>query len=240
MNVLPMAYAIIYLCVGGMILIASWLPQSLLLTVILVNAALASITIGVAYGLRKSKLTMKGEIGSFSFFSYLLFWPLLVANHLALSIYRLVGKENLMDEIVPGLYLGSKPLLVDKNKLEKHGIRTVLDLTAEFHAARFIRKNFIYRCLPILDNLPPSLQQIQQVVPWIQANLKQGGVLIHCAYGHSRSATLLIAYLLRAHGPADGHRVLDLIAAIRLKRPRVKLRSEQLAVLRMYATETAT
>jgi hypothetical protein len=187
--------------------------------------------VGLAYALKKPAFFLKRKTGHLSFFSYLLFWPYWLLSSMSLVFYRLVGKENPMDEIIPGLYLGSKPMIMDQENLNRHGISSVIDLTAELHEVSFIRSNYRYLSVPVLDNCSPSLQQLYETIPWIEASLKKGAVLVHCAYGHSRSATFVAAYLLYLNKVAGVEKVIEFMKA---KRPMVGLTAGQSAVLHDY------
>ena len=81
----------------------------------------------------------------------------------------------------------------------------------------------------------PSPQQIQEGVEWARQQAGSGRkVLVHCAHGHGRSATLLGAILI-----ADGvvQSVDDAVALMKAQRPRVRLNRRQLAALKAWAAE---
>lgn len=229
-----MRYFIGFSGVGLFTFLASITSDSIWLSIILVNASISFMAVGLAYGLRKPGIFLKRKAGHMSFFSYLVFWPYWTLNSLGLAIYRLLGIENPMDEVIPGLYLGSKPMFIDKARLTQHGISSVIDLTAELYELDFIRSNFRYLCIPILDNCPPSLQQLCEAIPWIEANMKDGAVLVHCAYGHSRSATFVAAYLLHTNKVAGVETVVEFIKS---KRPTIGLTAGQKAVLQEFANQ---
>ncbi len=230
-----MKYFVIFSGAGLFTLFASTTPDSILLTLILANISVAFLALGLAYGLKKPQIFQKEKNGHVSFFGHILFWPYWALNSFGMLGYRLLGIENPMDEIVPGLYLGSKPLNLDKRKLTQNGIFSVIDLTAELREPRFIRKNCNYLCIPILDNNPPSLQQLREAIQWIEANIKRGAVLVHCAFGHGRSATCVAAYLLHANKTDKIEKVVEYI---KRKRPGIGLTTRQSAILQEYVNNS--
>ncbi|RYG63730.1 serine/threonine protein phosphatase, partial [bacterium] len=59
---------------------------------------------------------------------------------------------------------------------------------------------------------------------WIENQLKNGPVYVHCALGHGRSTTFVAAYLNRA-GKASG--VEDSLSIIQSRRPSIDLSPSQ-------------
>lgn len=78
----------------------------------------------------------------------------------------------------------------------------------------------------------PQLAQIDDGVRWVQEQVKAGRkVLIHCAHGHGRSATMLGAVLV-----AEGHAATaeEAEALMKAKRPRVRLNPRQKLALKQW------
>lgn len=205
--------------------------DTMLSTIVLANAAVAFFGVGLAFGLKQTGILMKTKNGRLSPLSYLIFWPYLVGNNLVLAGYRLLSKENPIDEIIPGLYLGCKLWSSDKNKLIQRGICSVVDVTSEWREADFILKHYTYLGVPVLDTCPPTLDQLREAVAWIEDRLKHGGVFVHCAIGHGRSATVIAAYLLHTKKAAGVQEAIDFI---KTKRPKIHLHQGQLSVLHEY------
>jgi protein-tyrosine phosphatase len=105
----------------------------------------------------------------------------------------------------------------------------VLDLTCEFDENRPMRNGGRYLCLPVLDNTSPTPGQLREAVQWLSEALNAGRVYVHCAAGHGRSATVVIAYLLAVGSVSS---VDEGIALLKSHRPGVRLNASQQAVLR--------
>ena len=79
----------------------------------------------------------------------------------------------------------------------------------------------------------PTVAQIDEGVAWALRQRDAGlPVLVHCAHGHGRSATLLAAILI-ATGTAGGGE--EALAQLKAARPRVRLNRRQSAALRAWA-----
>lgn len=89
-----------------------------------------------------------------------------------------------------------------------------------------------YLNLSVWDTHAPSVPQIEQGVQWALQQRSAGRpVLVHCAHGHGRSATVLGAILV-AEGIAKG--AADAEAIMKSVRPRVRLNSRQMGALRAW------
>uniref|UniRef100_A0A3Q3W9H5 protein-tyrosine-phosphatase n=1 Tax=Mola mola TaxID=94237 RepID=A0A3Q3W9H5_MOLML len=135
--------------------------------------------------------------------------------HLALnSLNREVDEENgrsLSDEsvmtpdaenavvspILPFLYLGNEKDAQDLDLLLRLNIGYVVNVTTHlplYHVNSGLR----YKRLPATDNSKQNLRQyFEEVFEFIEAYQSGRGVLVHCQAGVSRSATIVIAYLMK-------------------------------------------
>ena len=136
--------------------------------------------------------------------------------------------------IEPKLWLGGAPSYQrDYEAIRRLEITAVLDTRAErvpdlgFYDAHGIT----HRKFPVPDVTVPDAGVLTEAVAWIDDQLADGRtVLIHCAKGRGRSATVLAAYLLRTEGKSFDA-VRDLL---RSRRALVKLEDRHRRVLESW------
>ncbi|WJN59582.1 phosphatase PAP2/dual specificity phosphatase family protein [Pseudomonas sp. SO81] len=120
------------------------------------------------------------------------------------------------DQVAEGIWLGRVP-----TEQEAAPFTAVLDLSAEL-PVRLPDK--IYRSLPLLDLVAPDTEACRQGAELIEQLHQQGPLLVCCALGYSRSATLIGAWLLQS-GRANS--VEQAIELIRAARPQIVLGEAQ-------------
>ncbi len=125
-------------------------------------------------------------------------------------VYERIRRQNWFDRITPHervtaeLWLGGAPHYQrDYDFLVKNNIRAVVNIRSEraddtdFYAAHGIT----HLRLLVPDVWVPDERAITEGVDWIKQQVAdQRPVLIHCAKGRGRSATILAAYLMREAG----------------------------------------
>ncbi|XP_067011290.1 serine/threonine/tyrosine-interacting protein [Anabrus simplex] len=112
-----------------------------------------------------------------------------------------------MQEIVPGLFLGpySAAMKSKKEILLNHGITHIVCVRQSIEA-HFIRPNFKdtfrYLELDIADTVTENIiQHFPKVRAFINESLENGGkTLVHGNAGISRSAALVLAYIMEKYG----------------------------------------
>lgn len=120
--------------------------------------------------------------------------------------------------MLPGLWLGRLP---SSAELADGRFRALLDATAELSCEP---QGLAYRSLPLLDLVAPDVEDCRRAAVLIDELLAQGPLLVACALGHSRSATLVAAWLLLSGRAAD---VESAVAVLRRARPQVLLGEAQ-------------
>ena len=116
--------------------------------------------------------------------------------------------------------------------LKERGIKAIVTLTEDPLNLELVnRLGFDYLHSPIVDFEAPSLNQITEIVQFIDervANSKP--VLVHCAAGRGRTGTILAAYLVHHGASAE-----EAINQVKAKRPgSIEMPVQQNAV-RLYA-----
>jgi hypothetical protein len=163
--------------------------------------------------------------------------PYLVLGAVALYISRWFDREGLLNRVAPDLYVGRLPFPFERGALRAAGIEAVLNLCWEFpRLSGADRETAIETAhLPILDGSAPSDAQfraaVQRVARWRGAGRC---VLIHCAQGHGRTATITAAALLGLGLASD---VEEALAMVRAVRPRARPSRIQKAALIRYNSE---
>lgn len=157
----------------------------------------------------------KDQGGKLRWISRVLIAPYLFFEYQTWRLYRRRDREPLFEEVRPGLFLGSRPLERDWPKLERAGITAVLDLVAELAAPPGLSRSarISYLCIPVLDGTSPAAQDLFAAVNFVSDSLAAGRkVLVHCTFGHGRSALVVAAALIKlgeARDPEDAFRKLQ-------------------------------
>ncbi|HDG64321.1 MAG: dual specificity protein phosphatase family protein [Thermococcus sp.] len=82
---------------------------------------------------------------------------------------------------------------------------------------------------PIEDFTAPTLEELLEIVKWIQERARQGKkVLIHCLGGSGRSGTVAVAYLMYSEGLS----LRDALTKVRSLKPSAVETEEQTGVLK--------
>lgn len=129
-------------------------------------------------------------------------------------------------EVLPGLWLGRLPTSAG---LRASRFRALLDVTAELSCAP---RGRAYCSLPLLDLVTPSVEDCRHAATLIEELLPRGPLLVACALGYSRSATLVAAWLLLTGRAED---VESAVAVLRQVRPQVVLGKDELRTLAAVA-----
>ncbi len=211
-----------------------FLVESFVVQVLMVTLSCSFLGLAIGFGIIGPGVFLKDQrTGTLSLFSWFLFLPLHLLNLGLLVLIARVGRERAFDEIVPGVLLGRRLGFGEARSVVGLGVQAVLDLTSEFAECRRFRALPHYHCLPLLDTREPTCEQIERGVAFIAEHRGRGGVYVHCAMGHGRSATFVAAFLLREGVCAT---VEEAERFIRERRPRVGLHAGQRRALSAWQT----
>ncbi|MBI1249628.1 phosphatase [bacterium] len=131
-------------------------------------------------------------------FARLIYWPSYLFNW---TMIRGLRWWHWYDEIAPHVYVGAVPSRLIAKELAENGIRGVINTCQEYEGPLDIYRQYdveqLY--LPTIDFQPPTVEDIEQGVSFIEKYVAQGkDVYIHCKAGRARSATIALCWLLKA------------------------------------------
>ena len=124
-------------------------------------------------------------------------------------------------EVAPGLFLGDRKDAKDRAALRRLNIQSIVNCTppkSEDPGAgcpSFFERELRYLRVPIYDSpAEDAAQHFESVLDFIAGRLHHGGVLVHCNRGVSRSATFVVAHLMKTRG-LEPLSALELVRATR-------------------------
>jgi atypical dual specificity phosphatase len=111
--------------------------------------------------------------------------------------------NSLFTHITPNLLLGSLPFPHDVPTLHAAGVTAVVNMCREYPGpvGQYAAVGIEQCWLPTVDMGAPRLEDLERAVAFISQHLQSGGgskVLIHCKCGMSRSASVVVSYLVFA------------------------------------------
>ncbi|XP_005996086.1 dual specificity protein phosphatase 10 [Latimeria chalumnae] len=101
--------------------------------------------------------------------------------------------------ILPFLFLGNEHDAQDLEKMQRMNVGYIINVTTHLPLYHFDKGTFKYKRLPATDSNKQNLRQyFEEAFEFIEEAHQCGkGLLIHCQAGVSRSATIVIAYLMK-------------------------------------------
>ena len=101
---------------------------------------------------------------------------------------------NKLDEIIENLWLGNYSSSIDIPNLKNKGIKKILSVMDCFEGLNYDTKDFKHKSFDIEDMSRQNIiQYFGECLNFIKGEDK---ILVHCMAGASRSATIVIAYLM--------------------------------------------
>jgi len=183
--------------------------------------AVSLLLVALNYAWFGVKGFQKYKEGCISQASRWLLWPYLLGARI--NAYLWTRDQIRQNHVVDGVSLGCFP---SRQALEKHNYKSVIDLTAEFQR---IPHSVAWYGQPCLDLLPLHEQDLVLAAKKVEQAVAHGPVLVCCALGYSRSALVIIYWLVITERAPDVSTAVELV---RRARPVIVIKGRALSQLR--------
>jgi len=162
-----------------------------------------------------------------------LFVPTFLWNY---SLARILRRRHWWDQVDEHVVLGAMPLRRDVQRLEKIGVRGVINMCREYPGPIHQYQEFGIEqlWLPTVDFNPPSLEDVHRGVAFLDRMTGQGKtVYVHCKAGRARSATIVLCWLVQSRNMTPEQAQQHLLA----RRPHVNRKLLERPVVQAFLRE---
>eukprot|EP01102_Stenamoeba_stenopodia_P014859 TRINITY_DN4996_c0_g2_i1.p1 TRINITY_DN4996_c0_g2~~TRINITY_DN4996_c0_g2_i1.p1 ORF type:complete len:227 (+),score=35.91 TRINITY_DN4996_c0_g2_i1:358-1038(+) len=136
-------------------------------------------------------------------------------------------------KVIDGLFIGSILATCSSARLKQLGITHVLSLCAR---TRDLNQEFLCKHIKMKDELNEDLiQYLPECHSFIKTGRDSGGVLVHCKAGSSRSAAVVISYLMNTNNMS----YQDAFQFVQSKRPCIAPNRSFIDQLKRYESQLA-
>lgn len=122
-----------------------------------------------------------------------------------------------VNEVIPNLWLGNYKSACDKKFLDNYKIKNIVTIMDNFDN-KYKYSNITYFTVPIKDKFVCNVDMnivFDIISNFIKRCMNKGeAILVHCLRGHHRSASLVVAYLIK-YNNADYVKCIDYINKLR-------------------------
>ena len=189
-----MKYAVLFLTLAATLAVAAACGVHPLVQLLLVLLALTFAATGITYACDQPLWFGKLDDGGFQKLAWNQWVFYFLLTRFSLWVYRLLNrKQPAVAEFAPGLWFGRR---LTKREVARLPVEFagVLDLAAEFPRVRVGPAH--YKSLPLLDGVPVSADNLRLALEWLADRRPSGPLLVHCALGHGRTGSVVLAWLL--------------------------------------------
>jgi protein phosphatase slingshot len=147
-------------------------------------------------------------------------------------VYNKWEADRILDD--ENVWLGSLESACDREALRNLGIERIICAVYDMNPIFPHDPELMYLKVPVIDKPTANIaKHFDRAIEFIDESIKlRKGVLIHCAFGISRSSTLVCAYLIKKHGMS----VNAAIAHVKARRPKANPNSGFLLQLQTIPT----
>jgi protein tyrosine phosphatase len=137
-------------------------------------------------------------------------------------------------QVVEGLFISGEAFATNKHQLHARGISSIVACGCQAH----FLNSFDYKLIRVQDSQTANIKvHLEPAADFIAKSLRNGGsVLVHCKAGICRSATIIIAYLLK-YKPEIAGSVKDALIIVRGARSCANPRREFVQALEEFQQE---
>lgn len=134
-------------------------------------------------------------------------------------------------EIIPGVFLGNAYNASNYSILNYYKIKTIINVSKEI--PNTFEGNYNYYRIPINDDSEHHISEyIPKILEFLEATTidEENAILVHCYMGSSRSASVVLLYLITKYG----YNLETALKLIKIKRPIVNINQNFIEDIKKY------